>query len=672
MSFPDTTIRKLGDIEDYRWDKLVQGTDGIIRDPAEKIYDRYLWFEVYGRGDFAWGLHCNPQKFKDRLIVPERYLEIGPRLASCSCKELDKSAPVVKADKNIERPFERLLVTFFKSWESQNHALGLAGVSLRQLDMLKKPGEIASIAKKMVQGFENMGTLDLFRNSMPGLKDIISKVTEYNKLSAKERDDLDTKCVLYITVYHGEDEVFPYNFTAHCFWKMSTEGTKYVEGQRQKIESTLPSRYSVNHYEYMKNFLKEPNRKWAIYPIAKMEKPNPSEGPAWHTWAEQAIIALYDAYHPSMRDMSWEGLNNPATCLPGHVASILTRIAGSITASRAFSSFARPNFTVRFDSESGLNWNSSVLELYRIKNGLWTGPEKIRHVLTGPQRDRLGPHIYCWLYKGPPCRVEDNGDPRDPNRLAVTFFTCKVPQGVYTEDATQALRLPLSRNAGGSDWGVREGDYVIPAVEITTGTSSTRHPYSYEDFLRVGPYDTFLEMLKVAYRIEYTNADGNLETRYLTQETTVHLPNGNWAQAMSVLATFANNWQGVPKGVPSPLIDKWQIRLRKVEPVFFTESHNAEIPKKIDQDRPELLPNEEMEKYRDGTCKFKEADWYSTDKANWQKPVVIKSKNIDGVASQAVEAAGHKEKDDNGNVKCKEMGRFVYDPTTALDPEEGI
>ncbi|KAK1689804.1 hypothetical protein BDP55DRAFT_651657 [Colletotrichum godetiae] len=165
MSFPDTTVRariskdwipfedpQTRGIEDYPWDKLAQGTDGIIRDPAEKIYDRYLWFEVYGREDFAWGLHCNPQKFKDRLIVPERYLEIGPRLASCSCKELDKSAPVLNADKTIEKPFERLLVTFFKSCESQNHALGLAGVSLRQLDMLKKPGEIASIAKKMVQG----------------------------------------------------------------------------------------------------------------------------------------------------------------------------------------------------------------------------------------------------------------------------------------------------------------------------------------------------------------------------------------------------------------------------------------------------------------------------------------------------------------------------------------
>ncbi|KAL2882374.1 hypothetical protein SGCOL_002114 [Colletotrichum sp. CLE4] len=632
MSFPDTTVRariskdwipfedpQTRGIEDYPWDKLAQGTDGIIRDPAEKIYDRYLWFEVYGREDFAWGLHCNPQKFKDRLIVPERYLEIGPRLASCSCKELDKSAPVLNADKTIEKPFERLLVTFFKSCESQNHALGLAGVSLRQLDMLKKPGEIASIAKKMVQGFENMGTLDLFRDSMPSLKDIKSKVTEYNKLSAEERDDLDTK---------------------------------------------------FNHYEYMKNFLKEPNRKWAIYPIAKMEKPNLSEGPAWHTWAEQAIIALYDAYHPGMRDMSWEGLNNPATCLPGHVASILTRIAGSITASRAFASFARPNFAILFDSESGLNWNSPVLELYRTRNGLWTGPEKIRHVLTGPQRDRLGPQVDCWLYKGPPCRVEDNGDPRDPNRLAVTFFTRKTPQGVYTEDATQALRLPLSGNAGGSDWGVREGDYVIPAVEIAM--SSTRHPYSYEDFLRVGPYDTFLEMLKVAYRIEYTNSDGNLETRYLTQETTAHLPNGNWAQAMSVLATFVNDWRGVPKGVPSPLIDKWQIRLRKVEPVFFTESHNAEIPKKIDQDRPELLPDAEMKKYRDGTYNFNEADWYSTDKANWQKPVVIKSNNIDDVASQAAEAAGHKEKVGNGNVKCKEMGRFLYDSTTALDPEEGL
>ncbi|KAI3555440.1 hypothetical protein CABS01_14806 [Colletotrichum abscissum] len=298
MSLPKTPVRarisKLWNPSDHasllgkKGNHLIldEGTAGIIRNPTEKIEDRYLKFEVYGQEDTRWGLYCSTKKFKDFAIVSEEILEMVTLPAPGSLTEVDKPTPVAKADESIEIPFERLLVTFFESCKIRNDDLDLAGVSLRQLEMLKQPKKITSIAGKMVQGFEKMGTLDLFRGGMPSLKEIISRATEVDRLPAEERNNLDNEHVLYITVYHGKDDSSSENFRAHCFWKMSTKGTEYVNSQRQKIESTMPSRRSVIRYEYMKNFLKSHKGKWAIYPIAKMEKPDPSDGLSWHTWAE--------------------------------------------------------------------------------------------------------------------------------------------------------------------------------------------------------------------------------------------------------------------------------------------------------------------------------------------------------------------------------------------------
>ncbi|KXH51227.1 hypothetical protein CSIM01_09617 [Colletotrichum simmondsii] len=290
MSFPNTTVRariikfwKLPEdasviLMEDNYPLLYIGMTGIIRDPAKRIEGRYVEFEPYSPEKTRWGLYCSPEKFMDPVILPEECLEIGPLLASCSCKELESSAPDVKADKSIEIPFERLLVTFFESCQIRHDDLSRVGVSLHQLDMLEQREETKSIAKKMVQGFENMGTLDLFRNGMPSLKDIISRATEVDRLPVEQRNNLNNENVLYITVYHGNNDSSSESYKAHCFWKMSTKGTEYVNSQRQKIESTMPSRHSVNHYEYMKNFLKKHKGKWAIYPIAKMEKPDPSDG----------------------------------------------------------------------------------------------------------------------------------------------------------------------------------------------------------------------------------------------------------------------------------------------------------------------------------------------------------------------------------------------------------
>ncbi|KAI3552449.1 hypothetical protein CSPX01_00198 [Colletotrichum filicis] len=522
---------------------LDEGIAGIVRNPAKKTKNRYLEFEVYDREETRWGLYDNPKRFKDPAIVSEDFLEIVTLPASGSLTEVNKPTPVAKADESIEMPFESLLVTFFESCKIRNDDLDLAGVSLRQLDMLKQPKKITSIAGKMVQGLEKMGTLDLFRDGMLSLKEIISRATEVDRLPAEEKNKLDNEHVLYITVYHGKDDSSSENPRTHCFWKMSTKGTEYVNSQRQKIESTVPSPYSVNHYEYMKGFLKKHKGKWAIYPIAKTEKPDPSEDSSCHAWAEQAMIAPYDAYHPGMRDMSWEGFNNPVTYLSGQVTSIFTTIAASVTKSEAFSSLARPGFKASPGPESGLNWNSRVLELCRVANGLWTGQERIRHE-DGPS---------CWLYKGPPCRVEDNGNVKDLDRLAVTFCTRPMPEGVRgTKETIQRLCLPSRKNDGG-EWKVKDGDYVVPAIEIAILSTGNRHPCAYEKFTGVGLFDNFKEVFRVACRIENTNADGNLETRYLTQESAVSLPDlskihgtkeqrdamdGSWAQATSILATF--------------------------------------------------------------------------------------------------------------------------------------
>ncbi|KAK1519188.1 hypothetical protein CPAR01_15626 [Colletotrichum paranaense] len=341
----------------------------------------------------------------------------------------------------------------------------------------------------------------------------------------------------------------------------------------------------------------------------------------------------------------WEGFNNPVTYLPGQVTSIFTTIAASVMKSEAFSSLARPGFKASPGPESGLNWNSPVLELYRVANGLWTGPERIRHE-DGPS---------CWLYKGPPCRVEDNGNVKDLDRLAVTFCTRPMPEG--------------------------DGDYMVPAIEIAILSTGNRHPCAYEKFTGVGLFDNFKEVFRVACRIENTNADGNLETRYLTQESAVSLPDlskihgtkeqrdamdGSWAQATSNLATFVKKWKMGPESVPSTLIDGWPIRLRKVAPNFFTEGLRVFTPEKEESDRPRLLSVKEIRESLDGRSGF-ETQWYSTSITTWQQPFVIKGKST----SQASEA-GQTEKAGDGNVKCKEPRRFVYDSTAALNTEEYI
>ncbi|KAK1459478.1 hypothetical protein CMEL01_02477 [Colletotrichum melonis] len=230
----------------------------------------------------------------------------------------------------------------------------------------------------------------------------------------------------------------------------------------------------------------------------------------------------------------------------------------------------------------------------------------------------------------PGVRVEDSGNVKDLDRLAVTFCTRPMPEGVRgTKETIQRLRLPLRKNDGG-EWKVKDGDYAIPAVEIAILSTGNRHPWAYEKFSGVGLFDNFKEVFRVACRIEYTNADGNLETRYLTQESAVSLPD----------------------------LSKIHEGLR----VFTTES----TPEKEESDRPRLLSVKEKRESLDGRSGF-ETQWYSTSITTWQQPFVIKEKST----SQASEA-GQTEKAGDGNVKCKEPRRFVYDSTAALNPEEDI
>lgn len=163
MSFPNTTVRariirfcKLPEdasvmLMKDNYPLLYIGMTGIIRDPSKRIEGRYVEFEPYPREKTQWGLYCSPEKFMDLVILPEECLAIGPPLASCSCKKFEGSGPVVEIDKRIEMPFERLLVAFFGSCEIRNDDLSRVGVSLHQLDILKQPKKIESIAKKMVQ-----------------------------------------------------------------------------------------------------------------------------------------------------------------------------------------------------------------------------------------------------------------------------------------------------------------------------------------------------------------------------------------------------------------------------------------------------------------------------------------------------------------------------------------
>ncbi|KAK2001294.1 hypothetical protein LX36DRAFT_747045 [Colletotrichum falcatum] len=575
---------------------MLAGTVGILQKPDQRVKG-YMVFDPKIQCLVRWKSVFSSKGLKGIVFVPEKYLELGhPVQRIPAIHGLHNPANIAKVDRTSQITFASLLTAFLESCVLNKESLGLAGVSSEQLALLQPKDAISRMVTNMIQGFKNMGTLDLFWNGMPTLQEIASKTTEAKKLPNDVKAQLNGKMVLYITIYACEDGSPPTGIRAHCFWGMSAKGIKYVDDEQLRIESASPAHLGFNHYETAKKFLHEKNGKWAIFPIAMMETPQLANGErSWHTWLHQAVIALGHSYHPAT-DFKIGKATRAGPFWSGSVSRLFSDISKKLTQTENPQHPAPfPNFgpSAISDLIHGLDFNSPVMEVFHTEAGIWTR-SLMRHEDGKP---------HCWIFRGPPRKVRDNADPTDPNRTHITLFTRPMPAGMNSAESTQSFNIPLRQDAG-APWEVKQGDYVIPLVEIMRDANAVHH-HAYTAAQDVGPFDTWHQALRIAYRIEYVDAEGNWKTRYLkydadpTYYKSLAPIHGNkkevqslekgWAQAISVLATFIYQWKENSGGISTNLINAWPIKLRTSELDFFEQKIRLFIPTKEDVPRPKLL-----------------------------------------------------------------------------------
>ncbi|KAK2038634.1 hypothetical protein LZ31DRAFT_608227 [Colletotrichum somersetense] len=438
------------------------GTVGVLGRPDRKVKG-YMVIDPKIEGARGWRSIFSFKELKGIVFVPEQYLELGhPFQQYPTIHGLHEPVNVTKAGQKSQIPFASLLTSFFESCVLNKELLELAGVSSEQLALLQPKDAISRMVTNMIQGFSNMGTLDLFRDSMPTLQNIASKAIAVKRLPNAVKAQLSGEMVLYITIYACKDGCSPTGTRAHCFWGMSAKGFAYVDDQQLHIESASPAHLGFNHYETANKFLRDNNGKWATFPIAMMEMPQ---------LANDISKKLTKTENPQ----------RPAVC---------------------------PNFGPNAISDliHGLNFSSPVMETFHTEAGIWN--RSLVHHEDGKS--------HYWIFRGPPRKVQDNADPADPNRINITLFTRPMPAGMNSTETTQSFNIPLREDTG-DPWEVKAGDYAIPLVGIMYDANTVHH-HVYTALPDIGPFDTWKQALRIAYRIEYADKEGNRKTRYLNYD----------------------------------------------------------------------------------------------------------------------------------------------------------
>ncbi|OHW91478.1 hypothetical protein CSPAE12_09898 [Colletotrichum incanum] len=386
---------------------LPLGVQGYLPRPDRLIKNRYHIFQPLVEDDKGWHWLYPNTALSNAIFVPKEYIEIGqPQLPTPRIVGLDKPFNVVKAKKNTNNPLAHFITTFLETCVEARESLELSGVSGEQLGVLTREHGVLHIVTQIIDGMETAKTFDMFRNGMPSLKDLISKGKRLKDFAQSDKQKLDNMLALYAIVYFCEDSTFPDGIKGHVYGGRTIRGWECFKQHDANIRSNSPVIGGTNHYETIKRFRREEEKKGkkcdhVFVPIALLKKPKLSDtARGFQAWAEQAIISLFGSYHPGILRISGE-ISNYSHFWSSTVAQKIYGIVQQLTRS---SNPQRPAECPNFGPGAirsylhGLNWSSPVMEMFYDEAGLWT------RILI---KDNKGKPL-LWQFIGPPRRVRDD------------------------------------------------------------------------------------------------------------------------------------------------------------------------------------------------------------------------------------------------------------------------
>ncbi|KAK2018952.1 hypothetical protein LZ32DRAFT_653687 [Colletotrichum eremochloae] len=169
---------------------------------TEKVYKgKYVVFQPWIEDDK--GYHClYSNKMGNAVFVNRSRLQLGhPKLRSPRIVGPDRPFNLAKVRGNLDSPLARFLESFRETCIKAEESLVAAGIIPMQMTLLKKEGSIKFMVNQIIEGMKNAGTLDLFRNGMPSLKQLCTNGKRLRGFTDHDKNRLCSPLMLYAIVY---------------------------------------------------------------------------------------------------------------------------------------------------------------------------------------------------------------------------------------------------------------------------------------------------------------------------------------------------------------------------------------------------------------------------------------------------------------------------------------
>lgn len=495
------------------------------------------------------------------------------------------------------------------------------------------------------KGFKNAKTFEHFRDGLPSIAELTSKLKSHKELSMQTRIELAKEYVVYVNLYWYKvhDKI-----SGSTYWGQTQQGAVRADGHATYLGEGAPKpKYCKRHYAGATEILVgKDDSGWGWYPILRMKRDSFSQSNRMTmVWAEQAAIALFGGYNKRL-------INMPSGVGVGeHLWSVgMGRAMQKIVHEILERNDRFQTFDVRKIEGylGGLNWGSPVLEALRLDSPLWVG-----ELIYGEDGKPL-----MWSFTGQPrpVRLEkppgagvkgteefgeyvstvasdsfgDTGEntsvateapelkgssarQRAGDLLSVYFFGRIIRKINSSEKRRQPFQPVLFSASQAEEWGLKEGDLVTPKVELMYDEFQT-HPESYAALPHVGGFKHWHHANRVGLPIEWEDkTTKTFKKRYIVSANkfTFHedldeshgteeerfCMERHFIRALSICATFQSwqwkDWKSPEDGLRSDLIEPFSVRVKIA--TFDVDRHVLTLtdPEPVNMDRPRLLSYDE-------------------------------------------------------------------------------
>ncbi|KAK2025973.1 hypothetical protein LX32DRAFT_655021 [Colletotrichum zoysiae] len=271
------------------------------------------------------------------LFVDKSRLKRGhPRLKTPKIVGLEQAFKIPDVRQNLDSPLARFLAALFET-------------------CIEAEGSLTSVkymVNSIINGMKNAGTLDLFRNGMPSIKQLYTKGKKLKDFTNDDKKKLHNTLTLYAIVYFraiSQDQL-----EGLVYGGRTIKGWERFQQHEGNITSKSTVKHAINHYETAKKFEGTRNDKGnkgdhVFVPLALVNKPDVDEAKI------TGIVRMLTTSDDPKKTPPFPMFG------PGAIRCLI----------------------------HGLNWSSPVMEIYHEEAALWTR--------TLVKDDKGKPHY--WVFK---------------------------------------------------------------------------------------------------------------------------------------------------------------------------------------------------------------------------------------------------------------------------------